>query len=262
LLRFASLSSGSRGNCLVVEARDAASTTRVLIDCGLNLRDTERRLARLELVPSDIAALLVTHEHSDHARGVFDFAAAHNVPVYLTYGTWMALKAEGKVTEGVRVVLVNGKEGASIGGMQIAPFTVPHDAREPVQYVLSDGDKRLGVLTDIGAPTSHVEQVLNGLDALVLECNYDRDMLWNGAYPKWLKQRIAGPFGHLDNADSARLLAALDCTRLQHLVGAHLSEHNNRPEHARAALAGALGCEASWIGLATQAEGFGWRDLL
>jgi phosphoribosyl 1,2-cyclic phosphodiesterase len=182
--------------------------------------------------------------------------------VYLTYGTMLALKAEGKVTEGVRIVLVNGKESASIGGMQIAPFTVPHDAREPVQYVLSDGDKRLGVLTDIGAPTPHVEQMLNALDALVLECNYDRDMLWNGAYPKWLKQRIAGPFGHLDNVDSGKLLAALDCTRLQHLVGAHLSEHNNRPEHARGALAAALGCDGSWIGLATQAEGFGWRDLL
>jgi phosphoribosyl 1,2-cyclic phosphodiesterase len=257
-MRFASLASGSKGNCLVAEA----DCTRVLIDCGLNLRDTERRLARLGLVPGDITALLVTHEHGDHACGVFDFAAAHELPVYLTYGTMSALKAEGKVTEGVKTVIIDGRQAFSVGGMQVIPFTVPHDAREPVQYVLSDGDKRLGVLTDIGVLTAHVEQTLSGLHALVLECNYDRDMLWNGTYPKWLKQRIAGPFGHLDNADSAKLLDALDRSRLQHLVGAHLSEQNNRPQIARAALAAAMRCEESWISLATQAEGFGWRDLL
>jgi phosphoribosyl 1,2-cyclic phosphodiesterase len=239
-----------------------AGGTRVLIDCGLNLTDAERRLARLGLAPCDIAAVLVTHEHSDHSGGVFDFAAAHNVPVYLTYGTMLALRAEGKLTEGVRTVIIDARQAFAAGGMQITAFTVPHDAREPVQYVLSDGDKRLGVLTDIGAPTAHVEQTLGRLDGLVLECNYDRDMLWNGSYPKWLKERIAGPFGHLDNADSGMLLAALDCTKLQHLVGAHLSEQNNRPELARAALAAAMRCEESWIGLATQAEGFGWRDLL
>jgi len=262
LLRFASLASGSKGNCLVAEARDSARATRVLIDCGLNLRDTERRLARLGLQPADIAALLVTHEHSDHSGGVFDFAAAHGIPVHLTYGTMLALKAEGKVTEGVKTIVIDARQVFAVGGMQVIPFTVPHDAREPVQYVLSGGGKKLGVLTDIGASTLHVEQTLSGLHALVLECNYDRDMLWNGAYPKWLKERIAGPFGHLDNADSGKLLAALDCSKLQHLIGAHLSEQNNRPELARAALAGALGCEESWIGLATQAEGFGWRDLL
>jgi phosphoribosyl 1,2-cyclic phosphodiesterase len=258
LLRFASLASGSKGNCLCVDA----DGTRVLIDCGLALRDAERRLARLGLAPSDIAALLVTHEHGDHACGVFDFAAAHGIPVYLTYGTMLALKAEGKVTAGVRVVLVNGKEQTSIEGMHIMPFTVPHDAREPVQYVLSDGARKLGVLTDIGASTAHVAQTLSGLHALVLECNYDRDMLWNGGYPTWLKQRIAGPFGHLDNEDSGQLLARLDCSKLQQLVGAHLSQQNNRPDLARAALAGALRCEDSWIGVATQEGGTGWRDLL
>lgn len=239
-----------------------ADATRVLIDCGLNLRDTERRLARLGLSPADIAALLVTHEHGDHSGGVFDFAAAHELPVYLTYGTMLALRAEGKVTEGVRTIVIDARQVFAIGSLQVIPFTVPHDAREPVQYMLSDGDKRLGVLTDIGVATAHVEQTLSGLHALVLECNYDRDLLWNGVYPKWLKERIAGPFGHLDNADSAKLLAALDCSRLQHLVGAHLSEQNNRPEIARAALAAAMRCEESWVSLATQAEGFGWRDLL
>jgi phosphoribosyl 1,2-cyclic phosphodiesterase len=244
-----------------VEASDAASGTRVLIDCGLNLTDTEKRLRRLGLEPGDIDGLLITHEHGDHAHGVFDFAAAHNTVVYLTYGTMLAMKVEGKVIEGVRMVFINGRQSEALDGMQVMPFTVPHDAREPVQFVVSDGARKLGVLTDIGAPTAHVAQTLSGLDALVLECNYDREMLWNGGYPRWLKQRIAGPFGHLDNEDSGRLLGALDCSKLKHIVGAHLSQHNNRPELARGVLARALNCDEAWIGLATQDEGFGWRDL-
>jgi phosphoribosyl 1,2-cyclic phosphodiesterase len=106
-----------------------------------------------------------------------------------------------------------------------------------------------------------VEKMLSGLDALVLECNYDYDMLWNGGYPRWLKERIAGPFGHLDNRESERLLGALDRSRLKHVIGAHLSQQNNRPELARAALARALGCEENWVSLATQDEGFGWRSI-
>jgi phosphoribosyl 1,2-cyclic phosphodiesterase len=256
-LRFASLASGSSGNCLVAEA----DGTVALVDCGLALTETERRLARLGLEPAQISAILVTHEHGDHARGAFDFAAAHRITVYLTHGTAAALKAEGKLLDGVPMVTVNGRQSFFVDALQVLPFTVPHDAREPVQYVLSDGAAKLGVLTDVGISTSHVERMLCGLDALVLECNYDYDLLWNGAYPRWLKERIAGPFGHLDNRESERLLAALDRSRLKHVIGAHLSQQNNRPELARAALARAMGCEESWISLATQDEGFGWRGI-
>ena len=256
-MRFASLASGSSGNCLVAEA----AGTVVLVDCGLALTETERRLARLGLEPSQVSAILITHEHSDHACGAFEFAAAHRITVYLTHGTLAALKAEGKALDGVPLVIVNGRQSFFVDGIQLVPFTVPHDAREPVQYVLSDGASKLGVLTDAGISTAHVEKMLSGLDALVLECNYDRDLLWNGAYPRWLKERIAGPFGHLDNRESERLLAALDRSRLKHVIGAHLSQQNNRPELARAALARAMGCEESWISLATQDDGFGWRDL-
>ncbi|HEV3009986.1 MAG TPA: MBL fold metallo-hydrolase [Burkholderiales bacterium] len=256
-MRFASLASGSSGNCLVAEA----SGTVVLVDCGLALTETERRLARFGLEPSQVSALLVTHEHGDHACGAFEFAAAHRIAVYLTHGTLAALKAEGKVLDGVPLSIVNGRQAFFVDGIQVLPFTVPHDAREPVQYVLSDGASRLGVLTDVGISTAHVEKMLSGLDALVLECNYDRDLLWNGGYPRWLKERIAGPFGHLDNRESERLLAALDRSRLKHVIGAHLSQQNNRPELARAALARAMGCEESWISLATQDDGFGWRQL-
>ena len=256
MLRFASLASGSGGNCLVAQA----DLTRVLVDCGLSLRDTERRLARLGLAPADIDAILVTHEHDDHGGCAFDFAAAHNVLVVLTHGTLRALRAAGKMHDGVRTLFVRSGERAAIGGMEVLPFTVPHDAAEPVQFVLSDGAVKLGVVTDIGIGTRHVESTLSGLDALVLECNYDRDMLWSGAYPRWLKERIGGPFGHLDNRDAARLLGALDRSRLKHIIGAHLSQQNNTPQLVRSVLAQALGCSEEWIGIASQDEGFDWRE--
>jgi len=257
LLRFASLGSGSSGNCLMAEA----SGTVVMLDCGLTLTETERRLARLGLEPSRISAILLTHEHGEHADGALGFAAAHGVTVYLTHGTLAAMKADGRAIDGVRTALVNGRQAFFVDGVQVLPYTVPHDAREPVQYVLSDGAAKLGVLTDVGIPTPHLERNLSGLEALVLECNYDRDMLWAGGYPRWLKERIAGPFGHLDNRDSERLLGALDRSRLKHVIGAHLSQQNNRPDLVRQALARALGCAEDWIGIAGQDDGFAWRSI-
>ena len=255
--RFASIGSGSKGNCLVAQA----GSTRVLLDCGLSPRETERRLARLDVSPADISAILVTHEHDDHAGQAYPFAAQHRLPVWLTHGTQAAMAESGKVPGDVDTRTILGRDAFSIGDLEIQPYTVPHDAREPVQFVLSDGAFRLGVLTDIGASTAHVEATLSGCDALVLECNHDHDMLWAGAYPNWLKERISGPFGHLSNAASEELLLALDRTRLKHVLAAHLSHQNNRPELAREALARAMGCAADWIGLSTQEEGFSWREL-
>ncbi len=256
-LRFASIGSGSKGNCLVAEV----GSTRVLLDCGLSPRETERRLARIGLAPSDITGILVTHEHDDHAGQAYPFAAQHALPVWMTYGTQAALAESGKLAGGVETRTIDGRNAFAIDGLEVRPYTVPHDAREPVQFVLSDGAFRLGVLTDIGASTAHVEATLSGCDALVLETNHDLDMLLGGGYPKWLKERIAGPFGHLSNESSEKLLAALDRSRLQHVFAAHLSQQNNRPELAREALARAMGCSADWIGLSTQEEGFAWREL-
>jgi phosphoribosyl 1,2-cyclic phosphodiesterase len=256
-VRFASLASGSKGNCLVAEA----GASRVLLDCGLSPRETSRRLARLGLAPADLSAILVTHEHDDHAGHAYAFAAQHALPVYLTHGTRRAQEVDGAPADGVELRLIEGREPFAVGDLRIEPFTVPHDAREPVQFVLGDGARRLGVLTDLGTSTAHVETMLSGCDALVLEANHDLDLLWGGDYPKWLKERIGGPFGHLDNAAAGRLLAALERSRLQHVIAAHLSQQNNRAALARAALAAALGCAAHWVGVATQDEGFGWRDL-
>ena len=259
MIRFASLASGSKGNCLVAEA----GASRVLLDCGLGPRETARRLARLGLAPADISAILVTHEHDDHVGGAFAFAARHGLPVWITHGTWRAASEAGKGDEtgSVEVNIVDGRTPFEVGALQIQPYTVPHDAREPVQYVVSDGASRLGVLTDIGASTPHVESVLSGCDALVLECNHDLGMLDRSGYPKWLKERISGPFGHLDNGQAKALLSSLDRSRLKHVIGAHLSQQNNQPTLARRALADALGCEDDWVGIATQEDGFDWREL-
>jgi len=256
-LRFASIGSGSKGNCLVAEV----GSTRVLIDCGLSPRETERRLARIGLAPADISGILVTHEHDDHAGQAYPFAALHRLPVWLTHGTQAAMAESGKVPGDVDTRTILGRDAFAIGDVEVRPYTVPHDAREPVQFVLSDGAFRLGVLTDIGASTTHVEATLSGCDALVLETNHDLDMIWGGDYPKWLKERITGPFGHLSNGQAEQLLGALDRSKLKHVFAAHLSQHNNRPELAREALARAMGCAVDWIGLSTQEEGFAWREL-
>jgi phosphoribosyl 1,2-cyclic phosphodiesterase len=254
-MRFASLGSGSEGNGLLVEV----GATRVMIDCGFRVRDTVARLGRIGVAPETVTAIIVTHEHWDHIGGVAPFAARFGTPVWLTFGTLAAVAERFAFLP--RVYGFDSHDVFEVGDIEIRPFPVPHDAREPVQYVVSDGAVKLGVLTDIGASTAHVELTLSGLDALVLECNYDADMLWGGAYPKWLKQRIAGPFGHLDNLQSERLLAALDRSRLKHVIAAHLSQQNNRAELARGALARAMGCEESWIGLASQDDGFDWKTL-
>ncbi len=256
-LRFASIGSGSKGNCLVAEV----GGTRVLLDCGLSPRETERRLGRIGLAPSDISGILVTHEHDDHAGQAYPFAALHRIPIWLTHGTQAAMAESGKVCGDIDTRTILGRESFAIGDVEVSPYTVPHDAREPVQFVLSDGAFRLGVLTDIGASTAHVEATLSGCDALVLECNHDVDLIWGGDYPKWLKERISGPFGHLSNLQAEQLLGALDRSRLKHVLAAHLSHQNNRPELARDALARAMGCAPDWIGLSTQEDGFAWREL-
>jgi phosphoribosyl 1,2-cyclic phosphodiesterase len=253
MMRFASLGSGSRGNALVVEA----GATRVLVDCGFGPRQLAQRLGRLGLVPDDLDAILVTHEHSDHVGGVARAAACYRLPVYMTHGTLGAAAESAGSVE-----MFDSHTPFAIGDLEILPFPVPHDAREPVQFVVADGRHRLGLLTDIGHVTAHVVDMLGACAALVVECNHDADMLARGSYPRALKQRIAGRFGHLDNVAAGDLLRQLDGGRLQHVVCAHLSQENNTPELAKAALALALGCTADWVAVADQDNGFGWRSLI
>ena len=253
-MRFASLGSGSRGNALLVEV----GNTRLLIDAGFGPREISRRLERLGLTADSVNAVLVTHEHSDHIGGVFACARRFDWTVLLTHGT-LAACPEGAANP--HITMIDSHESLSVGAICVHPFPVPHDAREPVQFVLADGAKRLGVLTDAGHVTPHMVAMLDACDALVLECNHDAGMLAQGSYPPALKRRIGGLWGHLDNAAAASLLAQIGRSRLRHVVAAHLSAENNSPALAQAALSTVLDCEQEWIGVATQDEGFAWRDV-
>lgn len=229
-----------------------------MLDCGFAIRETERRLARLGLAPTDLSGIVVTHEHSDHVSGVFKFARRYRVPVWLSYGTFRAVEADAK---DVQVHFCRDGQSFAIGDLQLLPYTVPHDAREPVQYVASDDRFRLGVLTDAGHPTAHLIAALGGCDALVLECNHDRQMLENSVYPPSLKRRIGGAYGHLSNDSSSQILAAIDKSKLRRVIGAHLSQQNNTPALAHAAIVSGLGTVSAEILIACQNEGFDWIVL-
>ena len=252
-MRFASLGSGSRGNALVVEH----GRTIVLIDCGFSVQEVERRMARLGRSVDTLDAIVVTHEHGDHANGVARLARRYGLPVWMTSGTHHACGDR----RFHRLELFCAERPFAIGDLELTPYTVPHDAREPCQFVVSDGAVRLGLLTDIGIPTTHVQEQLHGCDALLIECNHDPHLLATGPYPPSLKQRVSGPYGHLSNQEAAALLDALDRSRLRHVVAMHLSENNNRPELAKKALADVLGTSPSEVCCATQEGGFDWRSI-
>lgn len=258
-MRFSSLGSGSEGNALVVEVVRSGALTRVMLDCGFNLKECERRLARLEIGAETLNGIVVTHEHTDHLSGVLGLARRYRIPVWSTHGT-LAAVLESEL-EGIDIHTIFAASPFEIDAIGVTPFAVPHDAREPVHYVFTDGQARLGVLTDIGHATPHVVQMLSGLDALVLECNHDLEMLERSDYPAALKARIRGAYGHLDNDSAARLLAALERSRLGCVVAAHLSRRNNTKPLARTALAGVLKCDPDSIRIADQDAGLAWTDV-
>jgi len=236
-----------------------SAATAVMLDCGFGVADVNRRLARLGMNVDALDAIIVTHEHGDHIGGVAKIARRHHVPVWMSHGTWRGLES---MFDGIQVNLVEGHAAFSVGDILVEPFPVPHDAREPAQYVFGNGAVRLGVLTDTGESTRHIERMLAACDAIVLECNHDVDMLARSNYPARLRRRIASRVGHLDNAAAATLLARVAGSHLRHVIAAHLSQQNNTPELARAALASALDCSPDWIGVAYQDSGFDWRDLI
>jgi len=254
-MRFALLGSGSEGNALVVQL----GSTTLLMDCGFSVSETVTRLARLGLQAEQLDGILVTHEHSDHIAGVARLARKFKLPVWMTHGTF---RFQHAAFSDVAVTEINPHASFSVGEIQVKPFLVPHDAGEPVQYVFDDGSLRLGVLTDTGHPTPHVEAALSGCHAIILECNHDEEMLRNGRYPASLKQRVGGRFGHLNNEQAASLLSHLDNSRLQHIVAAHLSQQNNLPALAVAALSGVLGCAEDWVAVADQQLGLDWREVV
>jgi phosphoribosyl 1,2-cyclic phosphodiesterase len=253
-LRFATLGSGSRGNATLVDANGV----RLLVDLGFSLRETQRRLALLGVEPDGVQALLLTHEHGDHGRGVAAFATRYGVPVWTTPGTWRAMGSPRVPA----LRLFSGHGGSiALNGMRVLPYPVPHDAREPCQFALECGGRRLGMLTDAGAVTPHMRALLKDCDSLILECNHDRELLSEGPYPPALQRRVAGVLGHLSNAQAADLLDGLPHAALRTLLIAHISQKNNRPDLVLAMIAGVSESLASRARLAAQDTPGPWLDV-
>ena len=251
-LCFASLGSGSRGNATLVKSDNAL----LLIDCGFTIKETERRLQLLGHKPEDISAIVVTHEHSDHIKGVGPLARKYRLPVYLTHGT-SQFQGLGKLSS---LNHINIQRVFTIEDIELTPVAVPHDAREPCQYVFRAAGKTFGLLTDLGSITPFVTEQYLQCDALMLECNHDPRMLSMGPYPASLKLRVGGHWGHLSNQQAASLLQYIETERLQHLVISHISEKNNTETLARAAIAEVYNDDNSLI-LADQEQGINWLEV-
>ena len=251
-MRFASIGSGSRGNGTLV----ASDNGCVLVDCGFGLKDVELRLRALGVEPADLDGILVTHEHSDHANGVARLARRHQITVYATAGT-----ARQVDFTGCRVELISPARPLQAAGLLIQPVVVPHDARDPVQFVFLCDGRKFGLLTDAGHVTQHMLAAYGGCHALMIECNHDTELLWAGRYPEMLKRRVAGPHGHLNNGQAASFIGALAGPQLQALVLAHLSQQNNSEIQAVDSVRGVLqeiGLVPPLLTVATQAGGGGW----
>lgn len=257
MLRFRSLASGSSGNATLIEGSDGLHRTRVLVDCGLGLRQLIARLAVEGIGPADLDGIFITHEHGDHIGCAPMLVARYGVPLWTSAGT-----AQYAAFAGLESALNLVRDGQvfAIGGLQLHPFTVPHDAREPLQLRCTDGDRVLGLMTDIGHVTGHALAALAGCHALVLESNHDVELLAQSRYPDFLKRRVGGQHGHLSNVQAAAALGALRHDRLNTVVAAHLSERNNRPDLVSRAFAAVLGCGEADVLLAER-HGRGWLDV-
>ncbi len=263
-MRFCSLGSGSGGNASLIEASQGITQTRLLIDAGFSLRELTRRLERAGSSPSDLDAIFITHEHGDHIGCALNLAQRYRIPLWTSRGTWRAVGSRNTAAgdfDSALLHFIKDGESAELGDIQIQAFAVPHDANEPLHLRCNDGRHALGVITDLGHPCASVAQALQACQALLLECNHDVDMLHASSYPASLKRRILGSHGHLSNASAAELLGQCLHAGLVHVVAAHLSESNNSPALAQAALAKALGRRADEIPVASQAGGSPWFEL-
>lgn len=256
MIRFKSLGSGSTGNATVIQARCGTQLVHLLVDCGLGIRELDKRLGAAGMLAEQIDAVFITHEHGDHVGCARQLALRERIPVWMSEGTYAAI---GEPDFGGLLRVARDGAAFEVGSLQVRPFTVPHDAREPLQLTCTDGDVRLGVLTDLGHVTAHVQQELAGCATLVLECNHDEELLRTSSYPPFLKRRVGGAYGHLANSAAAALAQSLLAAgSLRQVLAAHLSEQNNKPELARGALAQALACGADDIHVADAGSGSEW----
>ena len=224
-MNLCSIGSGSSGNCIYV----GSDTTSLLVDVGISGKKIEEGLRSIDRTTGDCDGILLTHEHSDHIKGLGVISRKHKIPIYCTRGTMEALESMntlGKMPEGLFHV-IQADRSFSVGDLQVQPFAISHDAAEPVGYRVNQGKKSMGIATDLGYYNDYIVENLSGLDVLLLEANHDVNMLQVGSYPYYLKQRILGEKGHLSNETAGRLLSRLLHDRLKAVFLGHLSKENN-----------------------------------
>lgn len=251
-MQVASVGSGSQGNGTLIATGD----TLLIVDCGFSLTQLTSRMEALERAPSQINGILVTHEHTDHIRGVAALAGRYGLPVFLTRGSAQALPADSRLD----IHLITPDIPFRIAELDITPVSVPHDASEPVQYLFSSEGSTLGILTDLGHISSRVKTQFSRCDHLLLEFNYDPDLLAEGPYPPALKSRINGQFGHLSNEQATGLLRHADLDRLQQLIVGHISQKNNDILLVAECLNKELRGFDVVVRYASQDTGFDWID--
>ncbi len=229
-MRFTSIASGSSGNCTYI----GSETTHILIDAGVSKKRIEEGLNGLDLTLSDIDAIFVTHEHSDHISALHTILKKFDIPIYATGGTIQGIKASDKKCEMTdsRFIKVNADEEVSVGDMRINPMTISHDANEPCGYTIFVGPRKIGVATDLGCYDDYIVNRLSDCDALLLEANHDIRMLQLGPYSYSLKQRILSDNGHLSNEASGRFISKLLNDDIKGIMLGHLSDKNNLPDLA------------------------------
>ena len=229
-MKLCSIASGSSGNCIYV----ADEHTHLLIDAGISKKKIVEGLSSIDVDVTNIDAILVTHEHLDHIKGLGIMARAYNIPIYGTRETLQAIdeyKSTGDIDKSLYMPIEPDKE-FSINTLFVKPFSTSHDAANPVCYTIESGDKKVAIATDLGEYNDYIISNLENLDVVLLEANYDKNMLQVGPYPYYLKQRILGRKGHLSNENSGRLLKQIISNKLKYIYLGHLSKENNYPELA------------------------------
>ena len=256
-MQFCSLGSGSQGNSFLVKYKNKC----VLIDCGFGLSETEKRFEKYKVNPKDISGILLTHEHEDHVKGAFSLSNKYGLPIYLTHGTYKMCHKRNKVSFNIDFKFITNEEKFNINNIIVTPITVPHDAREPVQFKFETKESIFAIITDLGFGSEYLLKSINDVNSIVVESNHESKRLEESDYPESLKQRIGGRYGHLDNQEAARILKSIKNKNLDFVGAAHLSDKNNNPDVVRKELSLAIGKDASFIKIIDQENGFDWTSV-
>ena len=229
-MRFVSIASGSSGNCIYA----GTDNTHILIDAGISAKKIEKGLFEVGLKPGELSGICITHEHSDHIKGLGVLARKYGIPIYATEGTLAEIRNVKSLGEYPEELLKPLRPDVKmiVGDLDILPFHIDHDAADPVAYRVQSGNKSVAVATDLGHFNQYTIDHLLDLDAVLLESNHDLRMLQSGPYPYYLKRRIMGNFGHLSNENAGRLLNCILNDKMKYVLLGHLSKENNLPELA------------------------------